>query len=70
MRSVTAVSTVVFLVSPKWPLATSKIFGLFEISKYSDAAAFVTLMIVVILIAIAVINFAVNIILKPRIHKI
>jgi iron(III) transport system permease protein len=70
VRSVTAVSTVVFLVSPKWPLATSKIFGLFEISKYSDAAAFVTLMIVVILVAIAIINFIVNIILKPRVHKI
>lgn len=70
VRSVTAVSTVVFLVSPKWPLATSKIFGLFEISKYSDAAAFVTIMIVVILIAIAIINAIVDIILKPRIHKI
>lgn len=70
VRSMTAVSTVVFLVSPRWPLATSKIYGLFEISKYSDAAAFVVIMIAVILIAIAVINIGIDLILKPKSRKL
>lgn len=70
VRSMTAVSTVIFLVSPRWPLATSKIYGLFEISKYSDAAAFVVIMIVAILLAIAIINWCVGFILKPRVRKL
>lgn len=69
VRGMTAVSTVIFLVSPKWPLATSKIYSLFEISKYSDAAALVMIMIVIMLAVILVINTAVTFILKPRAHK-
>jgi iron(III) transport system permease protein len=66
VRAMTAVSTIIFLVSPRWPLATSKIFSLFEASKYSDAAAYVTLMIVIILVAIGLINMLVGVMLKPR----
>lgn len=69
VRGMTAVSTVIFLVSPKWPIATSKVYSLFEISKYSDAAALVTLMILVILVVILLINFVVSLILKPRVRK-
>ncbi|WP_428771590.1 iron ABC transporter permease [Treponema sp. HNW] len=70
VRSMTAVSTVIFLTSPKWPLATSKVYGLFDISKYSDAAALVVYMIVIILLAIGIIKFLVSWILKPRVHKL
>lgn len=66
VRAMTAVSAIIFLVSPRWPLATSKIFSLFEASKYSDAAAYVMIMIVVILVAIGVINLLVKLILSPR----
>lgn len=69
VRSMTAVSTVIFLTSPKWPLATSKVYGLFDISKYSDAAALVVYMIIIILVAIGIINALVKWILKPRVHK-
>jgi iron(III) transport system permease protein len=66
VRAMTAVSAIIFLVSPRWPLATSKIFSLFEASKYSDAAAYVTLMVAVILVSIAVINVIVGLLLAPR----
>ncbi|AEF86946.1 ABC transporter permease protein [Treponema primitia ZAS-2] len=66
VRAMTAVSAIIFLVSPRWPLATSKIFSLFEASRYSDAAAYVTLMIVIILAAIGIINILVHILLSPR----
>ncbi|MDR1429032.1 MAG: iron ABC transporter permease [Spirochaetaceae bacterium] len=66
VRAMTAVSAIIFLVSPRWPLATSKIFSLFEASRYSDAAAYVTIMIGIILVAIGVINLFVKILLAPR----
>jgi iron(III) transport system permease protein len=66
VRAMTAVSAIIFLVSPRWPLATSKIFSLFEASRYSDAAAYVTLMVVIILVAIGIINMLVGFLLAPR----
>jgi iron(III) transport system permease protein len=66
VRAMTAVSAIIFLVSPRWSLATSKIFSLFEASRYSDAAAYVTIMILIILVAIGIINLLVKIILAPR----
>jgi iron(III) transport system permease protein len=66
VRAMTAVSAIIFLVSPRWPLATSKIFSLFEASRYSDAAAYVTIMIVIILVAIGIINLLVGFLLAPR----
>lgn len=66
VRAMTAVSAVIFLTSPKWTLATTKIFSLFEASKYSAAACYVMLMIVIILVAIVLINFVVQALLAPR----
>jgi iron(III) transport system permease protein len=66
VRAMTAVSAIIFLVSPRWSLATSKIFSLFEASRYSAAAAYVTIMILIILAAIGIINFFVKILLAPR----
>ncbi len=56
VRSMTAVSTVIFLISPRWNLATTRVFSLFEASKYSDAAAYIVIMIIIILAAIALLN--------------
>jgi len=66
VRAMTAVSAIIFLVSPRWSLATSKIYSLFESSQYSAAAAYVILMVVVILIAISIINVLVKLMLNPR----
>lgn len=46
-----------------------RIYGLFEISKYSDAAALVMLMVGVMLVVIAIINALVSLILRPRARK-
>ena len=66
VRAITAVSAIIFIISARWSLVTSKVFNLFEAARYSIAAALVIMMIVVILIAIGVIDLLIKIILKPR----
>ncbi|HHX38151.1 MAG TPA: iron ABC transporter permease [Clostridiaceae bacterium] len=66
VRSMTAVSSIIFLISPKWSLATARVFALFESSKYSDAAAYIVLMIVTIMIFIGGIRFLINFIFNSR----
>ena len=66
VRAVTAVSTIIFLVSPRWPLATAQVFSIFEGNLFSLAAAYVVVLVVIILTAIAVISIVVQFILKPR----
>jgi iron(III) transport system permease protein len=60
VRAMTAVSTVIFLISPRWNLATISIFSLFESSKYSDAAAYIIVMILFIIVAIGLLNLLVS----------
>ncbi|MDL2235383.1 iron ABC transporter permease [Christensenellaceae bacterium OttesenSCG-928-L17] len=66
VRSITAVSAIMFLVSPRWSLATTKIYSLFEIGLFSYAAAYSVIMIAIILFAIGVINLIVRVMLNPR----
>lgn len=66
VRGMTAVSTVIFIISPKWSLATTKIFSLFESSKYSTVAAYIVIMIVIIMIAIGIINLIVEFLFAPK----
>lgn len=69
VRAMTAVSAVIFLISPRWNLATARIFALFESSQYSGAAAYIVIMIVIILGAIGVINLIINQLFKPKYLK-
>lgn len=66
VKAITAVSAVIFLVSPRWNLVTSKIYTLFDQAKYSQAAAFVTMMVIVLLVFIGIFGMLVNKILAPR----
>ena len=66
VKAITAVSAVIFLVSPKWNLVTSKIYTLFDQAKYSQAAAFVTMMVVILLVFIGIFNSLINLLLSPR----
>lgn len=66
VRAITAVSAIMFLVSPKWSLATTKIYSLFEIGLFSDAAAYSVILIVIILLAIGLISLLVKALLSPR----
>jgi iron(III) transport system permease protein len=65
VRAMTAVSAVIFLISPRWNLATISIFSLFEASRYSDAAAYIVVMIAIIVVAIGVLNKAVKLLGNP-----
>ena len=66
VKAITAVSAIIFLVSPRWDLVTSKIYTLFDQAKYSVAAAFVTMMVVVLLVFIGIFNGLINLLLAPR----
>ncbi len=65
-KAITAVSAVIFLVSPKWKLVTSNIYSLFDLAKYGQAAAFVTMMVGILLVFIGVFNTIINLLLAPR----
>lgn len=60
VKAMTAVSAIIFLVSAKWNVVTTRIFSLFEVSQYSDAAAYIVIMIIVIMAAIYILSFLVN----------
>ena len=66
VKAITAVSAIIFLVSPRWDLVTSKICTLFDQAKYSQAAAFVTMMVVILLVFIGIFNGLINLLLAPR----
>jgi len=65
-KAITAVSAVIFLVSPKWTLVTSKIYTLFDQAKYGQAAAFVTMMVAILLVFVGIFNTVINLLLAPR----
>lgn len=65
-KAITAVSAVIFLVSARWNLVTSKIYSLFDQAKYSQAAAFVTMLVFILLVFIGIFNGIINLLLAPR----
>ena len=65
-KAITAVSAVIFLVSPRWKLVTSNIYSLFDLAKYGQAAAFVTMMVGILLVFIGLFNTGINLLLAPR----
>ena len=65
-KAITAVSAVIFLVSPRWKLVTSNIYSLFDMAKYGQAAAFVTMMVGILLVFIGLFNAVINFLLAPR----
>ena len=65
-KAITAVSAVIFLVSPRWKLVTSNIYSPFDMAKYGQAAAFVTMMVGILLVFIGLFNTVINFLLAPR----
>ena len=65
-KAITAVSAVIFLVSARWNLVTSKIYSLFDQAKYSQAAAFVTMLVLILLVFIGIFDGIINMLLAPR----
>jgi len=66
VKAITAVSAVIFLVSPRWNVITSKIYTLFDQAKYGQAAAFVTMMVVILLVFIGIFDGLIKVMLAPK----
>ncbi|MCF7941583.1 MAG: iron ABC transporter permease [Spirochaetia bacterium] len=56
VRSMTAISAIIFVVSGKWNLITVAVLGFVDNSQYAQAAAMSILLIAIVLIALAVIK--------------
>jgi iron(III) transport system permease protein len=65
-RHMTSLSAIVFLVSAKWRIVTASILSEWEQGGVSIAAAYSTLIIVFVLIAIALLNVITNRLLRGR----
>jgi iron(III) transport system permease protein len=65
-RHMTSLSAIVFLISAKWRIVTASILSEWEQGGVSIAAAYSTLIIVFVLIAIALLNFVTNRLLRGR----
>ncbi len=57
VRSMTAVSAVIFLVSAKYRLLTVQILSQVDAGRFGVAAAYSTLLIIIVYIAVALLNF-------------
>lgn len=60
VHAMTAVSTVIFLISPRWNLMTTAVLSQVEMSKFSAAAAYVSIMLVIIIAVIKFLDFSVS----------
>lgn len=65
-RHMTSLSAIIFLVSAKWRIVTASILSEWEQGGVSIAAAYSTLIIVIVLIAIAILNIITNRLLRGR----
>ena len=65
MKAIAAVSAIIFLVSPRWIWSPAR-STLFDQAKYSQAAAFVAMMVVILLVFIGIFNGLINLLLAPR----
>ena len=65
-RHMTSLSAILFLVSPKWRIVTASILSEWEQGGISMAAAYSTLIIFFVLIAIIILYFVTNRMIKRR----
>ncbi|HIJ56644.1 MAG TPA: iron ABC transporter permease [Deltaproteobacteria bacterium] len=60
VKSMTAISAIIFVVSGRWNLITVAILGFVDNSQYAQAAAMSLLLIIIVLIALGIIQMFVN----------
>ncbi|MCP4419347.1 MAG: ABC transporter permease subunit, partial [Chloroflexi bacterium] len=65
-RSMTSLSAIIFLVSARWRIVTASILGEWEQGGVSFAAAYATVIIVLVLIAIGILYVVTNRVLGNR----
>jgi iron(III) transport system permease protein len=60
VKSMTAISAVIFVVSGNWNLITVAILGYVDNNKYAQAAAMSLILIAIVLVALGIIQLIVN----------
>ncbi|RKX85418.1 MAG: iron ABC transporter permease, partial [Spirochaetes bacterium] len=60
VKAMTAISAIIFVVSGKWNLSTVAILGFVDNSQYAQAAAMSMILIAIVLVALGIIQLAVN----------
>ncbi len=65
-RHMTSLSAIIFLVSPRWRIVTASILSEWEQGGVSLAAAYATVIIVLVLIAIGIMYLLINRMMKGR----
>jgi len=65
-RHMTSLSAIIFLVSAKWRIVTASILSEWEQGGVSIAAAYSTVIIIFVMVAIVLLNFIVNKLFKGR----
>jgi len=60
VKAMTAISAIIFVVSGKWNLITVAILGFVDNSQYAQAAAMSMILIAIVLVALGIIQLAVN----------
>jgi len=65
-RSMTSLSAIIFLVSAKWRIVTASIMSEWEQGGVSIAAAYSTVIIIFVMVAIAILNIVTNRLLRGR----
>ena len=60
VKSMTAISAIIFVVSGRWNLITVAILGFVDNSQYAQAAAISLILIIIVLIALGIIQLFVN----------
>ena len=56
VRSITAISAVILLVTPRWKMVTVQINGLADKGNYGEACAYATILIIIVYAAVALMN--------------
>lgn len=60
VRSITAISAVILLVTPRWNMVTVQINSLAEKGNYGEACAYATILIIIVYAAVALMNLFVK----------
>ena len=56
VRSITAISAVILLVTPRWKMVTIQINSLAEKGDYGEACGFATILIIIVYAVVALMN--------------
>lgn len=69
VRSITAISAVILLVTPRWNMVTVQINSLAEKGNYGEACAYATILIIVVYVAVVLMNLFIKYFGTSRVRR-